>query len=90
MAQRNVTAPDMAAVVSLGRVEHRAGATFFFLGRRYVPDDRMRELEKLIGTTVVIAGNEILTVYRNRRAMSRIKRKLKRQARLRARGSFGF
>ncbi|HWP42362.1 MAG TPA: DUF4258 domain-containing protein [Blastocatellia bacterium] len=90
MAQRNVSVPEMATVVSLGRVKHRAGATFFFLGRRDVPEGRMRELEKLIGTTVVITGNEILTVYRNRRALSSIKRKLKRLSRQKNQGSFRF
>ena len=81
MAQRNICSQDIANVVQLGRIAYRAGAAFFFLGRRDVPDKRLRELEKLVGTTVVIAENEILTVYRNKRAISTIKRKPNRSFR---------
>jgi Domain of unknown function (DUF4258) len=81
MAQRHVSTQDIVNVVQLGRSEYRAGAAFFFLGRRDVPDQRMRELEKLVGTTAMIAENEILRVYRNQRAISMIKRKLKRSTR---------
>lgn len=77
MAQRNLSRKDVGLVIRFGRKLYRAGAAFFFLGRRDVPKGREREFERLIGTTVVAAEDEIVTTYRNDRAISRIKRKLK-------------
>ena len=77
MAQRNLVPGDLAAVLCLGRTEHRAGARFFFPGGRDVPEHLGSALETLVGTTVVVEGDEITTVYRNRRALTRIKRKHK-------------
>ena len=69
MAQRNLSVGDVALVLRFGRKEHRTGVKFFFLGER--------ELERLVGTTVVAADECILTVYRNEKALAQIKRKLK-------------
>jgi hypothetical protein len=77
MAQRNLSVGDVALVLRLGRREHRTGVKFFFLGERDVPPGQERELERLVGTTVVATDECILTVYRNERALAHIKRKLK-------------
>lgn len=77
MAQRNLSVGDVALVLRFGRKEYRTGVKFFFLGERDVPPGQERELERLMGTTVVAADECILTVYRNERALAQIKRKLK-------------
>ena len=77
MAQRNLSVGDIALVLRFGRKEHCTGVEFFFLGERDVPQGQERELERLVGTTVVAADESILTVYRNEKALARIKRKLK-------------
>lgn len=79
MAQRNLSLSDVALVLRLGRKEHRTGVRFFFFGERDVPRDREIDLRRLAGTTIVAAEERILTVYRNGRAISRIKRKSKRR-----------
>lgn len=77
MAQRNLSVGDVALVLRFGRKEHRTGVKFFFLGERDVPPGQERELERLVGTTIVAADECILTVYRNEKALAQIKRKLK-------------
>lgn len=77
MAQRNLSVGDVALVLRFGRKEHRTGVKFFFLGERDVPPGQERELERLVGTTIIAADECILTVYRNERALAQIKRKLK-------------
>lgn len=78
MAQRNLDLGDLALVLRYGRVEHRTGVEFHFLGRRDLPAGMERRLERLVGTTLIVASGEIVTVYRNRRALSEIRRKSKR------------
>ncbi|HEX8137543.1 MAG TPA: DUF4258 domain-containing protein [Pyrinomonadaceae bacterium] len=77
MAQRNLSVGDVALILRFGRKEHRTGVKFFFLGDRDLPPGQEREMERLVGTTVVAADACILTVYRNEKALARIKRKLK-------------
>jgi hypothetical protein len=77
MAQRNLNIGDLALVLRFGRKEYRTGVKFFFLGERDVPQGHERELRRLVGTTIVAADDSILTVYRNAKALARIKRKLK-------------
>lgn len=77
MAQRNLTPTEVAEVLRFGRAEYRTGAKFYFLAARDVPERMGRALARLVGTTVVVEGEMIKTVYRNRRALWRIRRKLK-------------
>ena len=77
MAQRNIDAGDLAVVLRFGHVEHRAGAKFYFLAERDLPVGTERQLSRLVGTTVVVEHDSISTVYRNRRALAKIKRKPK-------------
>ena len=77
MTQRNLETWDVELVLNLGRVIHRTGATFYFLGRRDLPVGAERALEPLVGTTVIVEGGRVRTVYRNREALQKIRRKPK-------------
>ena len=78
MAQRNLEVDDVSTVLRFGRREHSAGAEFFFLGERDLPIGSERKLARLIGSVVVVIKEKIIaTVYRNRQAISKIKRKPK-------------
>lgn len=79
MAQRNVSLADAALVIRHGTVEYRTGVEFYFLSQRDVPTGRERELERLIGTTVLVRNGRVETVYKNRKALPNIKRKPKRR-----------
>lgn len=79
MTQRRITREQVALALRFGRVACRAGAFFHFLGERDLPRALKRQYEKLIGTTVVVnKSGEVVTVYKNRDAISTIKRKMKR------------
>lgn len=81
MSERNLDTEDMQIVLDYGRVIYRAGAKFYFLGNRDLPDFLHRTHRRLVGTTIVTAGRVIKTVYRNSRAIASIKRKRKRKLR---------
>jgi hypothetical protein len=79
MAQRNLDLGDVALVLRFGRRIFNAGAKFYFLGSREVAGAGFPELERLEGTVIVTShSGSILTIYRNRRALARIKRLKKR------------
>jgi hypothetical protein len=78
MAQRNSDPEASEITLAYGRRMYRSGAEFFFLGARDLPKGLRRTHSQLIGTTVVVDGGEVATVYRNRRALSSIKRKRNR------------
>ena len=80
MAQRNLKTNDIAFVLRYGRCIHRTGAKFYFLGRRDIPEGMERAIEPLVGTTVIVEDEQITTIYRNRRALAKIKRKLSRRS----------
>lgn len=77
MAQRNLNVGDVALALRFGRKVYREGIRFFFLGQRDLPTGSKRKLRRLAGLTVVAADECILTVYRNEKALARVKRKLK-------------
>lgn len=79
-ARRNVVHDAVEYVLAYGRVLHRTGITFYFLAARDIPaeDRRAAWAVRLIGTVVLMGPDgEIITVYRNRRALPSIRRKLK-------------
>jgi len=78
LSQRNITLSDLLIVIDRGQRIYRAHACFYFLGLRNLPPGVDREMERLVGTTVVVENNEIVTAYRNKHAASKIKRKRKR------------
>jgi hypothetical protein len=79
MAQRNVSLNDVDQVVCHDTIEHRTGVEFYYLAQRDIPPGHERELERLVGTTVVVRRGRIETVYRNQRALPSIKGKSKRR-----------
>lgn len=79
-ARRNVVPDAVDYVLLHGHLTHRTGICFFFLRRRDIPlaDRHHGWCARLVGTVVLVApGGEIITVYRNRRALSAIRRKPK-------------
>ena len=79
-ARRNIVPDAVEYVLAYGRVVHRTGITFYFLAARDVPaaDRRTSWAARLVGTVVLMGPDgEIITVYRNRRALPTIRRKLK-------------
>lgn len=79
-ARRNVAPDAVDYVVSHGRMIQRTGVTFFFLGRRDMPpaDRSASWASRLEGTIVLLAPDGVvITVYRNRRGLRAILRKLK-------------
>ena len=78
LSQRNLTLSDLLITIDRGQRIYRAHACFYFLGLRNLPAGAEPELQRLVGTTVVVENNEIVTAYRNKHAASKIKRKAKR------------
>lgn len=69
-AQRNLNQEDLEYVLQYGSRLHKAGACFYYLAGKDIPqpDRREDELTRLEGTTVVLDPTQqmIVTVYRNR------------------------
>ncbi len=79
-ARRNLAPDAVDYVVAYGRMIQRTGVTFYFLGWRDIPphDRRASWATRLEGTIVLVASDgEIITVYRNRRGLRTIQRKMK-------------
>jgi hypothetical protein len=79
-ARRNVVPDAVDYVLLHGQLTYRTGIRFFFLRRRDIPpaDRRHGWCARLVGTVVLVAPEgEIITVYRNRRALPAIRRKPK-------------
>ncbi|MGH9908873.1 MAG: DUF4258 domain-containing protein [Pyrinomonadaceae bacterium] len=78
LAQRNISLSDLLKAIEIGRTIYRSHARYFFVGARDLPPDRARELDHLIGVTVVTTGNHVLTAFRNKKAIAKIRRRAKR------------
>ena len=82
-AQRNLSAEDVQFVWEYGRAYRCAGAVHVFLGRRDLPADKTmyQRFARLEGTTLVLDDTDtepvLITVYRNRRGIKRIRSKTK-------------
>lgn len=82
MAQRGLSIDEIEYVIRYGRCYYCAGARHYFLGQRQVPQAHRRysDYSKLVGTVVLLdssAGETVITVYRNRTAPKKIRRKAK-------------
>jgi hypothetical protein len=79
MAQRNLTEADVFFVLRYGQRWHRDGVVFYFLGKCDLPASASCHAQRLEGATVIVEpqAQVIITVYRNRKALRRIKRKHK-------------
>lgn len=79
-ARRNVAPDAVDYVLTHGRLLQRTGVTFCFLGWRDMPPaDRCASwAARLEGTILLLAPDgTVITVYRNRRALPAIRRKMK-------------
>jgi hypothetical protein len=80
VARRNIPPAALEYVLTHGRRIQRTGVTFYFLGRRDVPaaDRQVSWVSQLEGTVILMsADGAILTVYRHRKALPTIRRKMK-------------
>jgi|GEM_PF-754297 hypothetical protein len=78
--QRNLDTRIVRYVLDYGRIIHRTGILFYFLGARDIPyDDRRNSwATRLVGTVLVVAQDgAVITLYRNPRALQTIRRKMK-------------
>ena len=79
-AQRGIRNSWIAAVVREGRVIHKQGYMFFYMTDRELCYHKPDMQDKLRNLVVVVAGdsNRVVTCYKNRNGVKRIKRKSKR------------
>jgi hypothetical protein len=78
-AQRNLSADDVQFCVEYGTHLHRTGVTFVVLRGRDIPP-RWRRLDRyarLEGAVLVIDGARVVTAYRSRTALPRLRKKMK-------------
>ena len=78
-AQSDIKNDEIETVLRFGRTINKGHALFCFLGRKDLPEELHRDdyFNKLVGTTIVMdfSGQEILTVYKNKKAIKNIKHK---------------
>lgn len=84
MAQRGISSQEIEYVCEHGRRFHRGGSVHYFLGKKDIPreDQQIADIRKLEGTTVLLdreTQRVVLTVYRNKHAPKKIRRKEKYQ-----------
>lgn len=81
--QRNFTNDEVQYVLEHGRVIHRTGICFYFLGAKDIPlaDRESKWAQHLIGTSILVSTDShcIITLYRNQKALQTIKKKSKRR-----------
>lgn len=81
-AQRNLSDEDVAFILEHGRELRNSGVLHVFLGRRDMPDEQtFRRYQHLEGAVLVLDDAHdlpvLITVYRNRRGLKRIRRQTK-------------
>lgn len=86
MTRRRIRGSEIDLTLRLGHELHAAGAVFYVLRKCDIPRDLRRDADvrRAEGTTVVMEGGRITTVYRNR-DVRHLKRKPKRSRRARRR-----
>ena len=81
-SQRNINPEDIDLILRYGRELHRTGTSFFFLGKRDIPEDLWTDdhMMKLEGTVLIIGNDSasLITCYKNKKALREIKKKSKR------------
>lgn len=77
---RSITPADLAYILTYGRAIQRTGVSFYFLARKDIRDagSRVGWARRLEGTVILVSKDgAIITIYRNRKALHDIKRKMK-------------
>lgn len=77
MAQRNLKLNDIEFVIENGQKIHRTGAVFYFFRKKDIPKGMEKDATHLVGIAVIVLNKNIITTYRNPKAISKIKRKPK-------------
>lgn len=83
-AQRNLSADDVQFCMQFGTHLRRTGVTFIVLRGRDIPPcfRHQAKYARLEGAVVVIDGETVVTAYRNRAALPRLRKKMKYSERL--------
>lgn len=79
MAQWNLRESEVLYAIRYGEKFHRHGILFHFLREKDVAKKDPRLMSRLEGVTVLTSARSrtVITVYRNRKAINRIKRKVR-------------
>lgn len=79
MAQWNLRESEVLYAIRYGQKFHRHGIIFHFVREKDVPQNNHKLMARLQGTTVLTSATTrtVITVYRNQKAMSKIKRKVR-------------
>ncbi|MBX3053589.1 MAG: DUF4258 domain-containing protein [Caldilineaceae bacterium] len=85
MAQRNLSTEDVEYVLQFGCRVRSGGVLHCFLRYNDIPKTDRKRVRRLEGTTVLLdrCGQNIITVYRNRRGLKGIRQKVKWEIRSR-------
>lgn len=75
-SQRSISLSDLLTALEIGRKLYRSNTCYLFVGVKDIPHGT--QLDHLVGLTVVCEGNEIVTAWRNKNSLSKIKRWPKR------------
>ena len=81
--QRNLKEEEIDYVLAHGRIIHRSGAAFYFLGSKDipVPDRKLPWVQHLAGVTLLVNSaptcSVLITAYRNERGLHTICKKSK-------------
>jgi len=79
-AQRGIDSKSFVFIKKHGRKIRRTGITFFFLGKRDIPEDLKKkdQFAKLEGTVLLVGRDGVLiTSFRNRQGIKAILKKTK-------------
>ena len=83
ISQRGISPEVIKIVLKHGTKIHRAGVLFVFMRAKDIPEGIQPSVAERLDGLIVVAssdGSKIITVYRNRKGLKEIKKKLKRFA----------
>ena len=81
--ERGITSNDIRTILALVKPIYRTGIQFYYCREKDIPSDLRNEenFSKLIGWTVLVGNEAIITIYKNlsKKALRNIKKKSKRK-----------
>lgn len=81
MAQRGLPEDDVDYVMRHGQRVYNAGVCAYFLGKRDIPKEDFREdrYRRLEGPVALVdsCGEQVITAYRNKKALRKFRRRTK-------------
>ena len=75
-SQRSISLSDLLTALEIGRKIYRSNTCYFFVGLKDLPNGT--QLDHLVGITIICEGNEIISAWRNKNSLAKIKRRAKR------------